>query len=609
MKKRSRRNGTSQPGMAPTPAKHAWPRRGVLITGAVVALLGGVLGGWWWRHSTQSAASDIYRPRPRGALTFNKNIAPILFQRCAMCHRPGQSGPFPLLTYEDARRRAKQIAEVTASRFMPPWLPEAGHGEFAESRRLSADEIGVIQQWAAEGAPEGNAADRPALPQWPEGWQLGQPDLVVQMPEPYLLAAEGRDVYRNVVLPIPVDRARYVEAVEFRPGNPRVVHHAAMRIDRTRFSRLRDEREAGVGFGGMSLTVTTELPAGGHFLNWQPGKLPYRCPPGLAWTLATNTDLVVQLHLNPSGKPEPVQCAVGFYFTDQPPTREAFKLILDNVAIDIPPDQRDYAITDSYVLPVDVEALAIFPHAHYLAREMRVDAALPGGGHRWLLYIREWDFNWQGDYRFARPVFLPRGTTVNMRFTYDNSADNVRNPNQPPKRVVFGMETTDEMGEVWLQLLPRNRADIATLQKDYREWTLRKAVQQYEQRVRRNPDDGKAHLQLGKAHLGRGNAAAALAHFRSALRLRPTDDEPHYYLGVIHRTSGRLREARAAFENALWLNAENYMAHGNLGLISFTQGRLDEAEAHFRSALRINPDDTIAQTTLTEVLQARQQRR
>ena len=186
---------------------------------------------------------------------------------------------------------------------MPPWLPEPGIVEYAEERILSVDELGLLRQWADEGATEGNAADLPPLPQWTEGWQLGVPDLVIKMTEPFTLSAEGKDVYRNFAIPIPLSTGPYVEAVEFRPGNPKVVHHAAMRIDRTRYSRQLDEREAGPGFGGMNLPETTEVPSG-HFLNWQPGKLPYRAPLGLGWRLEPETDFVVQLHLHPAGKPK-----------------------------------------------------------------------------------------------------------------------------------------------------------------------------------------------------------------------------------------------------------------------------------------------------------------
>jgi len=545
-----------------------------------------------------------YVARPTNTVTFTRDIAPIVFKHCATCHRPGQSAPFPLLAYDDVKKHARQIVEVTGRRFMPPWLPEPGLVEYAEARVLSVDELGLLRQWADEGATEGKPADLPALPQWPEGWQLGTPDLVVQMPEPFALGPEGKDVYRNFTVPIPGTVPRYVEAVEFRPGNPRVVHHSAMKIDRTRYSRGIDERDPGPGFAGMNLPETTEAP-GGHFLNWQPGKLPYRAPAGLAWKLAPDTDFVMQLHLHPTGKPETVQAEAGFFFTDRAPTNSTFKIILDWPAIDIPAGATNYVIEDRYVLPVDVQALSVFPHAHYLAREVQSFAILPDGTRRWLLSIKDWDFNWQGDYRFAQPVLLPRGTTLQMRFTYDNSTNNTRNPHHPAQRVVFGPQTTDEMGELWLQVLPGNENDLANLARDYTSKQLEKAVAVNEQRLRSNAQDPNAHLQLGRALLGLGRAVEAQPHFQRVIELDPINDEPHYFLGVTLRMQKQLVPARQEFETALRLNPNSYKAHGNLGLICYEQGEMLQAEEHFLAALRLNPEDKFAQANLEALLRAK----
>jgi len=546
-----------------------------------------------------------YVARPTNTVTFTKDIAPIVFNHCATCHRPGQSAPFPLLNYADVKKHARQIVEVTGRRYMPPWLPQPGLVEYADARVLSVDELGLLGQWVDEGAAEGNPADLPALPVWPAGWQLGTPDLVVQMPEPFALAPEGRDVYRNFTVPIPGSNAmRYVEAVEFRPGNPKVVHHAAMKIDRSRYSRGMDERDPGPGFAGMNLPETTEAP-GGHFLNWQPGKMPYRAPAGLAWKLSPETDFVMQLHLHPTGKPETVQAEAGFFFTDRAPTNSTLKIILDWPAIDIPAGATNYVIEDRYVLPVDVRALSIFPHAHYLAREMQAFATLPDGTRRWLLSIKDWDFNWQGDYRFAQPILLPRGTTLQMRFTYDNSTNNLRNPHQPPRRVVFGPQTTDEMGELWLQVLPENENELASLARDYASKQLEKAVAVNQQRLRSDAQDPKAHLQLGRALMALGKAVEAQSHFQRAVALDPKNDEPHYFLGVTLRMQRQMKAARQEFETALRLNPASYKAHGNLGLICYEEGDAVRAEEHFLAALRLNPDDKFAQANLDALLRAK----
>jgi Flp pilus assembly protein TadD len=547
---------------------------------------------------------DRYVPRAKGTLTFHKDIAPLIFEHCAYCHRPGQSAPFSLLSYSDVSKHASQIAEVTAKRYMPPWLPEPGYGDFAEVRRLTEEKLGVIQQWIAEGAIEGDPADTPPRPQWPEGWQLGEPDLVVKMPQPYTLAAEGKDAYQNVVLPVPVQARRYVKAVEFQPGNPKALHHASINIDQTGESRRLAQKKNPPGFDGMLLPETATIVAG-QLLGWEPGKRPEASGDGLSWPLEKDTDLVLQLHLHPSGKPEEVQCAVGFYFTDQPPTQIPFLLRLPELRIDIPAGAKEYAVENSYLLPVDVEVVRVSPHAHYLGKELQGYAILPDGTRRWLLLIKQWDFNWQGDYRYTKPVFLPKGSKVMMRFTYDNSADNPRNPNQPPKRVRFGAQTTDEMAQLCLQVLTRNAQDRATVRDDnLKKLTLDTIA--YNQRVlQENPNDAFAHAKIGQALLPLGRYAEAFEHLRAAIRLNPNDDKPHYDLGSLYLLHNQLADAKTEFETVLRLNPDDYQAHGSLGAVYLQLRNFEQAEAHFTSALRLNPEDTVARRNLDLVLAAK----
>jgi Tfp pilus assembly protein PilF len=536
-------------------------------------------------------------------LTFNKDIAPIVFERCASCHRPGQSAPFSLLSYEDVKKRAKQIAEVTASRYMPPWLPEPGFGEFANDRRLTADQLDRIQQWIAEGAIEGVTSDLPRLPRWPEGWQVGKPDLILTMPQPYTLAAEGKDVYRNFVIPVPLSTAHYVRAVEFQPGNSKIVHHAFIKVDRTRQSRRLDGKDGAPGFAGMNVPESVQMPEG-HFLAWQPGKLPAAEPDGLAWTLEKDADVVLQMHLRPTGRPETIQSSVGIYFTDRVPTNTCFKFALTSLTFDIPPGATNYVVTDDFVLPVDAQMLAVLPHAHYLAKEMQGFATLPDGTKKWLILIKEWDFNWQGDYRYATSVFLPRGTTLSMRYTYDNSTNNTRNLNQAPKQIRYGPQSADEMAELWFQLLPLRRQDLPALASAYSTKMAKVFIAYNEFLLQSNPADATAHTELGLALLSQGKDTEALDHFRAAVRIRPDTDQPHYYLGLVFRRQNMLSEATTEFEMALRLNRENHKAHGNLGMISLEQGKLEAAESHFKAALRINPDDELAREGLEMVAKA-----
>src|SRR5436190_6970035 len=300
-------------------------------------------------------------------VTFSKDVAPILYEHCASCHRPGEIAPFSLLTYEDARPQARALARVTRERTMPPWKPEPGFGDFAGARRLSDQQIETIQHWVDEGAVQGDPSLLPPAPHFTDGWRLGEPDLIVTVRDPYTLAAGGPDVLRNLVIRIPTESVKYVRGIEFRPGNSRVVHHANLRIDPTPASRMLDDADPGPGFNGL-------LSAGnfpeGHFLGWTPGQLPPLASDGMSWRLEPNSDLVVQLHMHPDGAPEVVQPSVGFFFTDTPPVRTPLMLRLGRQDIDIAAGISRYDVTDSYRLPVDVDVFAIQPHAHYRAREI-----------------------------------------------------------------------------------------------------------------------------------------------------------------------------------------------------------------------------------------------
>ncbi len=557
-----------------------------------------------WLHTKTTHAPEIYLARPKGQLTFNKDIAPIVFNHCAGCHRSGQSAPFTLLSYTDVKKHAEDIAEVTARRYMPPWLPEHGYAEFLGERRLSVDEIGIIHQWVKEGTAEGAPADLSPLPKWPGDWQLGQPDLVVTMPQPYTLAAEGRDVYRNFVIPVPVAGPRYVKGVEFRPGNPRVVHHAFIKVDETGQSRRLDAQDTELGFGGMNSPAT--MPDG-HLLGWQPGRVPVFDPDGLSWRLNPGADLVLEMHMRPSGKLEQIQPRIGLYFTDLPPTNTCWKMDLTSYVMDIPPGAQDYVVEDSYTLPADVSALAVFPHAHYLAKEMQGWATLPDGTKRWLLFIKQWDFNWQGDYRYAQPIDLPKGTVLSMHFTYDNSTNNLRNPNHPLRTVTYGPQTSDEMAELWFQFLPRSKKDIAVLEADYQKHVTHLFREYDEFKLRKDPNDADAHVELGLLSLIGKNSAEAERHFRSAISARPDFALAHYRLGLTLRLQNRLTEARAEFETALRLNPQDFKAHGNLGFISLNLGDLADARSHFEAALKLNPDDQTSRMGLSEVIKALEQ--
>ena len=557
--------------------------RGALATLAVVVLTAGCAG----ERASEGAT---------GITTFNRDVAPLLFKHCSSCHRPAGAAPFALLTYADARKRVRQIARVTRSRFMPPWLPEPGHGEFAGARRMTDDEIAVFRDWSRGNAIEGAASDLPPAPDWPDGWQLGVPDLVVEMPRPYTLYAEGIDVYRNFVIPAPVTGERWIRAVEFRPGNPKIVHHARLFVDRSGTSRQIDARDPLPGYEGMELGGA-ETPEG-VLIGWAPGRVAYAGLPGMAWRLDANTDIVLQLHLLPSGRPERIHASIGLYFADEPPVLHPYAFVLGSRDIDIAAGQAGFVVEDSYELPVDVELLAVYPHAHYLGQTMRLDATLPDGTSLPLLRIDDWDLNWQDEYHYASPVPLPRGTTLAMRYTYDNSSDNPRNPHDPPQRVTYGARTIDEMAELVLQVLPPNAEQRAVLERDYVDKLKLEAIAYRLRRLAADPEDVPSLAALGSTYLSLELADEAVGPLREAVQLRPSDARLHNNLGYALQRLGNDREAAMHFRKALDLDPDDADAHLNLAHALRSLGRLEDAIVHYERTVELRPDTAAARQAL-----------
>lgn len=528
-------------------------------------------------------------PAPRDPVTFTRDIAPLVFERCAGCHRPDGPAPFSLLTYEAVRTRATQIAAVTRSRYMPPWKTEPGYGEFIGQRHLTDQEIARIQRWIDDGRLEGDRRHMPPPPPPRGEWQLGTPDLVVSMPQPYTLAADGPDVFRTFVLSLPIGRTQYVRALEFRPGNPRVVHHANIRIDRTSASRdLDGDDDAEPGYEGV-MAHSAVFPDG-HFLAWAPGQVSPALPRGLAWRLDPGTDLVFQLHLQPSGKPEPVQVSIGLYFGGEPPERLPLIVRLGRQDIDIPAGARQHVIEDSYTIPVDVEVHAVQPHAHTLAREVRGVATLPDGSTRWLVYIRDWDFRWQHVYRYVEPFTLPKGTVLSMRYTYDNSAENPRNPVSPPGRVQYGWQTGDEMGEMYIQVLTRTEDDRAVLHRSFQQKAMADDLAGYEGLIARGaPNAAALHDDAAFLYLELRRYDEAVRHFEAATRVPPRAPFAFFNLATALMLAGRVSEAIPHYQEAVRLNPDYAVAHNNLGRALEQAGRPEEAVRHYREAVRAAP--------------------
>jgi hypothetical protein len=376
--------------------------------------------------------------------TFNRDIAPILYQKCAPCHRTGEVAPFPLLTYDDAVRHAPTIAAVTQRRSMPPWQAEPGP-HFRRDRRLTDQQIASIGDWATHGMPEGDPSDRPVPPAFPDGWQAGHPDQVFTMPADFTLPAEGSDQLRCFVVPMNAKREVYIKSFEFRPGNPRIVHHAAFFIDPTGGARKRVGSSGSYScFGGPGFSPAVVL--GG----WAPGGGPDILDDGVAIAVPKDSDLVLQLHYHPSGKPESDRSSVALRFGERSRVPLSQVLIIGNV--DIPAGAARHVVRAGLTIPWDVEVLAVGPHAHYLGRDLNATAHLPDGTVQSLIHIKDWSFNWQIEYFYETPVKLPAGTRVEIEYSYDNSAKNPGNPSHPPVRVHTGEQTTDEMAVLYMSV-------------------------------------------------------------------------------------------------------------------------------------------------------------
>ncbi len=391
--------------------------------------------------------------------SYTRDIAPLLAAHCVDCHREGAAAPFSLLNYEDAARRARMLALLAEDGSMPPWKPEAGFGHFLDTRGLRPEEVARLRDWALAGAPRGAPEELPPARDFPKEWAFGEPDVVIEMPEAFEIAADGDDVYRAFVIPSTLG-ARDVAGFEFRPGAPGAVHHALFFLDTSGAARKKAEADPGVGyaaFGGVGFVPAGSL--GGY----APGAAPVMLPDGLARALPADADIVMQIHYHPSGKAESDRSQLALYFADAPVERHLRGLIVGTRDIDIPAGEPDYRRSVELELPVDVQLIGVTPHMHYLGKEMTVEAELPDGTVIPLVRVADWDFRWQGQYLYAEEIHLPAGTRIKLEAHYDNSADNPDNPSYPPVRVRRGEQTDDEMCLCFFQVTTSTPGDYQRL--------------------------------------------------------------------------------------------------------------------------------------------------
>jgi uncharacterized protein (TIGR03437 family) len=409
------------------------------------------------RRATTPPAPDkkpgepAFRPPARtskhaqSAPTFSNEIVRIMQKNCQTCHHPGDIAPFSMMTYKETRPWAQSIREQVILRKMPPWKPAPGCGDFKDARGLSEQEIRTIVAWVDAGAPEGNQSDLPAPLEFPDGWPLGAPDLIVSPESDYTPPTQG-DMYRCFSAPVSGLRGdRWISALSVKPGNPRIVHHVIVYPDPTGVSAQLDANDPQPGytcFGGPGFDSVDLL--GG----WAPGSRGYFAPDGAGIKLANNARVVIQVHYHPTGQKETDRTPVGLYFAKSPVNKQLQVLPLVNQSFAIPPGAKNYEVTASYTIPTFLsgQMWAVTPHMHLLGKKIKVEVTRPGTTQPdCLINIEDWNFNWQGTYLYQNAVELSGGSRLKLTTIYDNSTDNPLNPNNPPRTVRWGEETTDEM--------------------------------------------------------------------------------------------------------------------------------------------------------------------
>ena len=406
-------------------------------------------------------------------INYNRHIAPIIHRHCTSCHREGEVAPFPLSTYQDVSKRAQQIAYVIEEKIMPPWRPTDPYGHFIGDRRLSAHQRDALLNWIEQGTPEGDPKDRPEVPKFTAGWQLGTPDLIIKMPEPFSVPADGPDIYQNFVVPLNLETDKFCIAAEFRPGASAVVHHAILYLDTNGKARKLDLEDPQPGystFGGPGF-----IPTGGVG-GWTPGSSGTILPNDFARYVKAGSDLVIQIHYHPTGKREIDQSMVGLHFIEKPKNIVG-SIIVGELGFELPAGENRQTVTASYTLPDDIILVGTTPHMHLLGRSMKAIATFPDGTQQQLIAIDDWHFYWQDQYLLANPIRLPQGTQIDVEAVFDNSRNNPFNPSNPPARVTYGEESTDEMCYLFLLVATDDPHDLKSVVKHNLRGMLSKHIQ------------------------------------------------------------------------------------------------------------------------------------
>jgi hypothetical protein len=377
-------------------------------------------------------------------VNYAEHVAPILDAHCIECHKPGEVAPFSLVGYDNAKKWAKMASTVAASRQMPPWKAVHGYDEFLDENRLSPMEIETLKRWESAGSPAGDLRKHPVVAKASGEWAFGAPDVVLEPAKEFKLGAEGADVYRNFVMQTDFKEPVWVTAMTVKPGNPKIVHHVIAFLDRSGQAVKKEEAQTDGQPGYSSFGGPGFLPSG-SLGGWAPGLRPRMTPPGTAFKVEPGTKIVLQIHYHRSGKEESDKTRVGLYFSKVPVTDEMHLRWMLNPLIMIQPGLKQQKVTLTNTFRQDVTIYSVMPHMHLLGKSMKAWVECPDGTEKPLVFIDNWDFNWQMAYMLKQPMHIKEGSKVHIEAYYDNSSDNPNNPSKPPKLVTFGEETTDEM--------------------------------------------------------------------------------------------------------------------------------------------------------------------
>jgi hypothetical protein len=401
-----------------------------------------------------AVCAAVWAAPPARELTFHRDIEPLLQAHCQGCHRPGEAAPMALIRYEDVRKWSAAIKEAVALRKMPPWFADPRHGSFANDRRLTQEEIDTIAKWADSGKKEGDPKDAPKPLTFTEGWAIGKPDAVIEMPNAVEVPASGTIDYTYIVVPSGFTEDKWVEKVEVRPGNRAVVHHIVMMI-RPPGVRYLPDAKPGVAY------VPTKRQARGHQPDtgkgvfegsgavemigvYVPGGLPYEVGPGQARFIPKGSDVIFQMHYTANGKAGNDQSRIGFVFAKEPPKERVVNTFVMNPNLHIPPMAADHEVHARVTLYEDTRVLSLFPHMHVRGKGFEYHVTYPNGEHETLLTVPKYDFNWQLTYYLKEPKVLPKGSVIECVAHYDNSPNNPANPD-PKSDVYWGEQTWEEM--------------------------------------------------------------------------------------------------------------------------------------------------------------------